>query len=495
MFLDLASAWADLLVRDSLLVIPVFVFVVIMARCGRRIGPAFHVAMWSLIFLRLLLPPGLNHPLSAGRLLGAVSVSNFSVGAHQVEAPPNGALAATGGGEAFLIGPSGASQNRAVGIFIVWVVGALTTFSVYRRRKTAFSTILRAAVEVKDPEIDALAASWRDRLRIRRRVRVLSSNARTSPFTTGVIRPVIFLPQSVLADSSCLEPVIAHEMAHVARLDALWLGLQHLIHSVYFFHPLVWISGARLSEEREQLADATAVAAGRLAARDYVGGLLNVLRLDLQGAGAPTMSAKKRRIGVRIQKILDREGGRPRVVAAVLGAFVLGVFLLPLGQGGATVAPDDGEQGMQTSSPAQLKNQMTMINPLPDGRVTQTFGPGKRDPFTGKEGVFHRGIDIGAKTGTPVVAPAGGVIRVATEAYEESPAAGTVIIIDHGQGLTTMYSHLGSLAVDAGQRVSQREVIATVGSTGKSTGPHLHFEVRDDGENRNPADFVEDWKR
>jgi beta-lactamase regulating signal transducer with metallopeptidase domain len=95
-------------------------------------------------------------------------------------------------------------------------------------------------------------------------------------------------------------------MAHVARFDALWLALQHILQAVYFFHPLVWISGAKLNEERERLCDATVVSAGRLTARNYVGGLLNVLRLDLQGVEAPTMTAEKRRIGVRIQNIIER---------------------------------------------------------------------------------------------------------------------------------------------------------------------------------------------
>jgi murein DD-endopeptidase MepM/ murein hydrolase activator NlpD len=133
------------------------------------------------------------------------------------------------------------------------------------------------------------------------------------------------------------------------------------------------------------------------------------------------------------------------------------------------------------------------INPLPGSRVTRSWGSGHLDPFSGKP-VFHRGIDVAAKTGTPVLGAADGVVVVATENYETQPSAGTVVIIDHQNGTSTYYGHLASFEVAKGQHVQKGDVIASVGSTGKSTGPHLHFEVRSDGEALDPADFVDDWK-
>ena len=198
---------------------------------------------------------------------------------------------------------------------------------------------------------------------------------------------------------------------------------------------------------------------------------------------------------MRIQRVLSRDGGRrPRVAVAVATAAVLGVFLLPLSQGSATAMPDDVTAAAQVSSSARAGDETEFINPLPEGRVTWTWGPDKRDPFTGGK-VFHRGIDVAAPAGSEILAPADGIVTVATETYEESPASGTVVIIDHGHGLVTRYHHLGSLEVSQGQRVSQREVIATVGSTGKSTGPHLHFEVWQDGESQDPATFIEEWRK
>ncbi len=392
-------------------------------------------------------------------------------------------------------GRSGFNGAWQSGLAVIWLIGAVVTYGFYRRRRGEFLRVANAANPVLNPQTREMTEIWRRRLQVRRGVRLVSSEAPFAPFTFRVIRPVIFIPRAVVEDPQSLEPVLAHEMAHVARFDALWLGLQHILHAIYFFHPLVWISGAKLNLERERLCDATVVSAGRLAARDYVEGLLNVLRLDLQGVEAPTMTAQKRRIGVRIQNIIDRDGrNRPHVGLAVAVTIVLGVFLLPLAGGGADATPaPDSLPDRGASEARAVGTDLQLVNPLPGGRVTRSWGPGHLDPFTKKE-VFHRGIDLGAAMGTEVLAAAGGVVTVATTTYEETPGSGTVIIVDHGNGYRTYYGHLKTLEISSGQRVEQHEVIATVGSTGKSTGPHLHFEVQKNGSTEDPAIFVAEWR-
>jgi murein DD-endopeptidase MepM/ murein hydrolase activator NlpD len=489
---DLASWWIVVLAAQSVNVSVIFVAVLLLTRVMRRLEPSLHLVLWSLVFVRLLLPPGLTHPWSVGALMDRAFPKDVAVGSRDV-----GGMEAVAAGMPAGIGvPTGDLQMRhgSAGLAVFWLVGAAIALVVYRRRLRPFHDQARAARPVVDPMVQELIGRWRRRLNVRRRVRIVTSTARATPFTLGVTRPIIFVPHSVIDDRRLLESVIAHEMAHVARWDALWLGLQHLLQAVYFFHPLVWLAGARLGFERERLCDATVVSAGRIPARFYVGGLLNVLQLDLQGVGAPTMAARKRRIGVRITNILERDGARrPRLAAAVAVAVSIGVFLLPLAGGGADTESAMNIGSSKTEAPAALEaDSIELVNPLPGGRVTWRWGHGL-DPWT-KEKIFHRGIDVAAKTGTEVVAPADGKIIVATEAFDESPASGTVIVIDHGDGWKTFYAHLGSLEVTNGQNVSRQDVIAKVGSTGKSTGPHLHFEVRHDGEQLNPAEFVSDWK-
>ncbi len=115
------------------------------------------------------------------------------------------------------------------------------------------------------------------------------------------------------------------------------------------------------------------------------------------------------------------------------------------------------------------------------GRVTSSYGY-RRSPFRRRRSVFHAGIDIGAPRGTPVVASASGVVSHAgwMSGY------GKTVIIQHGGGVSTLYGHNSSLLVGVGRTVSRGQIIARVGSTGRSTGNHCHFEIRRGGRPTNP---------
>jgi murein DD-endopeptidase MepM/ murein hydrolase activator NlpD len=107
------------------------------------------------------------------------------------------------------------------------------------------------------------------------------------------------------------------------------------------------------------------------------------------------------------------------------------------------------------------------------GQITAGFGQ-RLDPFSG-EGVFHSGVDICAHFGTRVEAPADGIVLQAGAGVESG--YGNAIVVDHGYGMTTKYGHLSKIFVVVGQEVKRGQVIGAVGMTGKTTGPHLHYEV------------------
>lgn len=106
-----------------------------------------------------------------------------------------------------------------------------------------------------------------------------------------------------------------------------------------------------------------------------------------------------------------------------------------------------------------------------EGVVTSSYGE-RLDPFNG-EGAFHKGIDIATSMGSPVRAPADGTVLVASMAN----GYGREIRIDHGHGIQTLFGHMSGFAVVAGEEVKRGEIIGYVGSSGRSTGPHLHYEV------------------
>lgn len=125
----------------------------------------------------------------------------------------------------------------------------------------------------------------------------------------------------------------------------------------------------------------------------------------------------------------------------------------------------------------------SMIWPV-GGTITSEYG-WRVHPITGTQ-KYHSGIDIGADYGTPIAAAASGTVEYAgwISGY------GNTIIINHGGGITTLYGHNQSLAASVGQQVSQGETIAYCGSTGNSTGPHCHFEVRQNGEPVSPYGYL-----
>ncbi len=123
--------------------------------------------------------------------------------------------------------------------------------------------------------------------------------------------------------------------------------------------------------------------------------------------------------------------------------------------------------------------------PLPvNGTITSGFGY-RSDPFIGEER-FHGGLDIAAAEGTPVLAADDGVVTVANGTDSWGGGYGFHVMIDHGSGYETLYGHCSSICVFYGQSVRKGEVIAYVGSTGNSTGDHLHFEIRENGQKTDP---------
>lgn len=141
--------------------------------------------------------------------------------------------------------------------------------------------------------------------------------------------------------------------------------------------------------------------------------------------------------------------------------------------------------GMREASVSDWLKMAETPNLWPvEGRITGAFGE-RLDPFNG-EGAFHRGVDIASNYGTHVLAPADGVVIFAGL----ESGYGRLVEIQHAHGITTRYGHLSAFAVSIGQHVSRGEVIGYVGTSGRSTGPHLHYEVWVHNAPVNPYKFL-----
>lgn len=147
-----------------------------------------------------------------------------------------------------------------------------------------------------------------------------------------------------------------------------------------------------------------------------------------------------------------------------------------------TAGPDPFATDVTTTAPTPVS--VPSRNPLDMARLSSTYGM-RVHPVLGRR-KRHDGVDLAAPTGTPVFATADGAVARA----ERSRSYGLVVYLDHGAELETRYAHLSRLLVADGQTVRKGDVIGYVGSTGRSTGPHLHYEVRVDGVAVNPIPYM-----
>lgn len=152
----------------------------------------------------------------------------------------------------------------------------------------------------------------------------------------------------------------------------------------------------------------------------------------------------------------------------------------------------DGGDPEDAAIDAQLKSIAATMDPafLPTvwphiGKINNEFGF-RRNPFGGRSYEFHPGMDIDGERGEPVMAPANGTVIKASV----TGGYGNMIEIDHGNGISTRYGHLSKIEVEVGDTVTRGELIGLIGSTGRSTGPHLHFELRLFSRAINPRYFL-----
>jgi murein DD-endopeptidase MepM/ murein hydrolase activator NlpD len=150
---------------------------------------------------------------------------------------------------------------------------------------------------------------------------------------------------------------------------------------------------------------------------------------------------------------------------------------------------DDRERQLrlldEVSSQSRLEEERYVEGrPITWGWLSSRYGY-RSDPFTGKR-AWHAGVDLAGKDGSDIIATAGGVVTYAGERH----GYGNLVEVDHGDGLVTRYAHCKTLKVEVGDLVQKGQVLALMGSTGRSTGPHVHFEVLRNGKTENPQTYI-----
>jgi hypothetical protein len=307
--------------------------------------------------------------------------------------------------------------------------------------------------------------------RLRRMLSALSSSGLALPPTAFSLIPTFQMPAQTRAKPMPLPTARARAGGARVQDFALKSYLSEIDRA------FAQISPARLTQSKQALDTIDHAlacwAAQQVAALDTIDGVLSqeITRL----ASVP------RALGVE-----------PRVAdLPPASEFGLGGPFVPVGAQHTDADPFTSRIERIELAVAQITQLGTLVRQLPirhpiaeSTPISSRFGP-RRDPFTGRS-AMHQGIDFRAGRGTPVLAPGAGTIRKAGR----QGGYGRMVVIDHGNGLTTRFGHLHKISVSAGDEVKPGDKIGTVGSTGRSTGPHLHYEVRRDGKARNPISFL-----
>jgi murein DD-endopeptidase MepM/ murein hydrolase activator NlpD len=320
------------------------------------------------------------------------------------------------------------------------------------------------------------------------------TEAQASPFVGAGDK--IILPRTLIAalGPAQMALVVAHERAHVRRGDGFYYALLAWADALFWFNPLVRAQTERCRLAAELACDAAVMAAAPEMRRAYAQALVSALKHTAGDALACAPAVFSTRIvgehRMRIDEIMHPGPFRRKrsawavtlaacVAAAPFSALQMAMAQTESAAPASTVSSD-------AAPVAQAATGLFSVAPLA-GEMSSAYGQ-RSDPRNGNP-QFHNGVDYRADEGAAIVAPAAGRV-VSAGVPEDRPGYGKVLVIDHGGGLVTRYAHLSAYDVSEGQEVGAGQVVARVGNTGFSTGPHLHFEVLRDGENVDPAELL-----
>ena len=297
----------------------------------------------------------------------------------------------------------------------------------------------------------------------------------------------IVLPRTLASalTQAQLRMVVVHEQAHIRRRDDQIGLLLRLVVSLSWFSPFTHRLFAAWSEAIEIQCDQAVVAAQSCSRRrEYVQTLVKIMRFAQQQndhlpvASFATTSIRREKMRIRLAL-----GDRPyRALGRVAKAVILVSTFAGSAVGGMALSSGMPKEGLPTSIDHTITQQIAMLH---EGRHTSGFGLAKH-PFKPGKQRNHTGVDIAAPIGTVIHAPADGTILTATDLYQGMSKYGKVVVLETDHDTQTLLAHLDQYLVEAGQRVTAGEPIATIGNTGQTTGPHVHIETRRNGERIDP---------
>ena len=385
-------------------------------------------------------------------------------------------------------------------IGIIYIYGVALAFLIWLGGAVGLRFVAMNARPVRDVAVIKGVEEWALRLDVPVTPRVRRTSKATSVCVFGIWRPIILIPNDIEARVSQEDIVMmcAHELAHIRRGDTSLFFATAMMRVIFWFNPAVKLITGHVEQAAEEAADATVLRRG-VDRRAYAECFVESLRFAAEKsvrrhALTPTFTpfdrhARKQRLDAilrerhrRSASKLSHYGASAAAIAASLGA---------VAQAAAIVAPESIEnrpkflnfaKADKSDSIAPLDARTEndeFIRPL-EGRITLRHN----QSINGKS--RHKGVDIAAPMGAEIVAPRAGVVVYVDHDHDQNSQYGKVLKIQHAEGVYSKYAHLGEINVSVGDAIDAGDWIANVGVTGDTTGPHLHFEIIENGVSVDP---------
>lgn len=322
------------------------------------------------------------------------------------------------------------------------------------------------------------------------------SDNEITPMTVGLFSKKIILSKEILKEKE-YEFILKHELFHIKNKDIEYKFLLLILNCIYWFNPIIYMFINQVEEILELNCDENVLKGEEHSERvKYAEILLNQIERTRNKKYKFSMNFANRRKNImnRFSNIVDETKKKSIVNLATMSGIliIIAVLIIAIIPNINFATQDDEilnksynqEEGQieeeENNDIETTDKTEKFINPLKDKyTLTSRFGQRIHN--------FHKGIDLATASGSDIVATKSG--EVIFSSYEG--AYGNLVIIQHTDSVKTYYAQCSKLNVNVGDKVNQGDVIANVGSTGNSTGPHLHFEIRINDECVNPQDYIE----
>ncbi|NVE01284.1 M23/M56 family metallopeptidase [Massilia sp. BJB1822] len=486
---------------------------------GRRVWLLAQLAV-AVSFAAVLMPGSAAYSLLPAIELRDVPPSSMAADLNEADAHTDDAHDASDA--AAISGAPGASRAAAAdggfasGLLMagqawlaVYLCGLFATAARWLRVRRLLSALLKAsyALDARTLRLHPGFAREDSATLLDQGLRIHETSAPISPMLLGCFQPMLLLPEHLRGmDPDQQELIVAHELTHWRSRDQLCLHLSLALQTLFWFNPVF----SRLREKlalAQELACDRRVLAGRspVQHKNYAAALLGQLKVQQQSMqtsqyaslafGGDGLAALGTRIRLIRQPLAARLNwaGRVSLTASLCTLLGASILLQPAfawrgeeqSSTGVAISAAATIAASPSSAVAGVAGAAQWLKPVRDGRVSSFFGVPRKSA-----GSIHHGVDFAARTGTEVRAVADGVVVESTDLYAGQEKYGKVVVIEHADGLRSLYAHLDSRSVRSGASVKAGQLIARSGASGRVSGPHLHLEALKNGQHIDPQTLI-----